>query len=332
MKEIRWGILGCGKIAQKFAADIQYAEGASLVAAGSRSAEAANHFCAEFGIPHSWSSYEALVNDPDVDVIYIATPHALHHANTLLCLRNHKPVLCEKPFAINQRQAAEMIALAKANGVFLMEALWSKFLPQYAIMEKMVRGGNVGDIQYIRGDFGFRPGPGAPSRLFDPALGGGSLLDTGIYPVFLTVSLLGRPDGVQAVMTPNETGIDDQCAATLTYKNGAIAQVFSSFTTSLSADGEIAGTKGRLRIGPKFYNPEMATMEFYAGTVENNCPIPIPAEPGSGYQHEIRHVGECLRGGLTESPVMTFKDTLLLMETLDRIREVAGIRYAEDEG
>jgi predicted dehydrogenase len=333
MKTIHWGILGCGTIARKFAADLRYLEGAELAAVGSRDKHTAVQFGQEFGLDPGgcYGSYEELVADAEVDVIYVATPHAMHCKHSLLCMEHGRAVLCEKPLAINSHQVRQMIGAARQYGVFLMEAMWSKFLPQLDAAREMIDRGELGKLRYVRADFGFAPGPGAPSRLFDPALGGGSLLDIGIYPVFLAVTLLGRPDEVGAWMTPLSTRVDEQCAMTFRYEDGAMAQLFSSFGTTLSADAEIAGSRGRIRLGPKFYSPAMAQLEFYTGSVENKQSIAIDKTTGFGFRYEAQHVGECLREGLTESPVMTYADSLLLTETMDRVREKAGIVYDVDK-
>jgi predicted dehydrogenase len=330
MQKIRWGILGCGNIAKKFASDLQYVEGSELIACGSRSQHVADEFAKKFAIPHSHSNYRALVNDKEVDVIYVASPHGLHHEHVLLCLQNKKAVLCEKAFAINSKQAKEMIDTAKKENVFLMEALWSKFTPQYNILQKMISGNELGEMQSILVNFGFIPEPPFSPRLFDPSLGGGSLLDIGIYNVFYVLSVFGRPDIVEACMTPASTGVDEQCAATFRYADGKIAQLFSTFSSNLATEADINGRKGRLRLTPRFYNPTTAIVEFYPGKIDSKQIIPHHTEPGFGYQYQARHVCDCLRQGLTESPVMTYADTLLIMETLDRIRAAAGIHYNVD--
>src|SRR4051812_31799540 len=198
METIRWGILGCGRIARKFAADLSLVEGAALYAVGARHMESARTFAKEFPAPYVHGSYHELVNNPEVDVIYVASPHALHHEHTLLCLNHDKAVLCEKAFALNLRQAKEMIAVSRNRKIFLMEALWSKFLPQYQKLQELIAAGELGDIQSILVNFGFIAQQPVPPRLFDPALGGGSLLDIGIYNVFLVLSILGRPDTIEA--------------------------------------------------------------------------------------------------------------------------------------
>lgn len=330
MKNIRWGILGTGRIARKFASDLKLAEGCELVAAGSSTPESANKFREEFPVKYSHDNYYDLVNNPEVDVIYIATPHSMHHEHALLCLNHGKAVLCEKAFALNGSQAAEMIDTAREKKVFLMEALWTKFQPHYNKLQELLAQGLLGDIRVMLVNFGFKPTAPVPPRLFDPALGGGTLLDIGIYNVFITLSVLGKPDHIDAVMTPAPTGVDEQCAVLFRYNNGAMAQLFSTFATNLATEADIGGTEGRIRLTTRFYEPS-STFELYRGRVDSREIIPIPKQPGFGYQHEARHVNDCLRKGLMESPVMTFADTLLLMQTLDKIRAIAGIRYPADE-
>ncbi len=329
MKTIRWGILGAGRIARKFAGDLRYAEDCELVAIGSRSRQSAEEFSKEFPVKYAHDSYEALVQNPEVDVIYIATPHNLHHENTLLCLQHQKAVLCEKPFAINSRQATEMINLAREKKVFLMEALWTKFHPHYIKMQEMIGQGLLGEIKSVLVNFGFKPTAPVPARLFDPSLGGGTLMDIGIYNVFIAMSVLGKPDHIDAVITPAPTGVDEQCAILFRYKNGALAQLFSTFSSDLATEADICGTEGRIRLTSRFYETS-STVEYYGERVDSRQVIPIEKGQGFGYQYEARHVNECLRNGLTESPVMSFADTLLLIQTLDKIRAIAGIYYPAD--
>jgi predicted dehydrogenase len=329
MDLIRWGILGCGRIARKFAADLVHVQDAKLMALGARQIEDARDFAKEFPAPHVYGSYKELVSDPEVDVIYVATPHAFHHEHTLLCLKHKKAVLCEKAFAMNLQQAQEMVDISRKSRVFLMEALWSKFLPQYQKLRELIAAGELGEISNVLVNFGFIPQDPVPPRLYDPALGGGSLLDIGIYNVFFVLSLLGRPDTIEASMTPTPEAVDQQCAALFKYKNGAMAQLFSSLTSNLGTEADIGGTKNRVRLTSRFYAPS-ANIELFSGREESKKIIPVHKESGSGYQYEARHVGDCLRKGLTESPVMTHADSLLIMETMDRIRSAAGIRYPTD--
>ena len=330
MQKIRWGILGCGRIARKFASDLSLVPDTELVAVGSRNKESADQFVSEFNARFVHYSYEALVQNTEVDVIYIATPHGLHHQHALLCLRHQKPILCEKAFALNVRQAKEMISMAQTNKVFLMEALWTKFLPHYQLLMKWVRDGKLGAIQNVLINFGFVPSSPVPQRVFDPALGGGSLLDIGIYNVFIALSVLGKPDEVEASMTLADTGVDEQCCVLFKYNNGAMASLFSSFSTNLPTEAEISGRLGRIRLTSRFYEPT-TVIEYYPGRMDSIQILPYSKEAGWGYQYEIRHVNDCLWQGLTESPIMSFADSLLLMDTLDRIRKSAGIHYTADE-
>ncbi len=300
-----------------------------MIAAGSRSQSVADAFSKEFGIPHSHGSYGSLVNDDEVDIIYVASPHGLHHEHVMICLQHKRAVLCEKAFAINSKQANEMIETARKENVFLMEALWSKFTPQHQLVQKMIKNGELGEIQSVLVHFGFKPEAPFSNRLYEPALGGGTVLDIGVYNVFMVLSVLGRPDIVEASMKPASTGVDEQCAATFRYKDGKIAQLFSTFLSNLATEADINGNKARIRLTPRFYNPTTSHIEFYPGRIDKQI-IPHHSEPGFGYQFETRHVCECLRQGLTESPVMTHADTLLIMETLDRIRASAGIHYDAD--
>ncbi|HVX52455.1 MAG TPA: Gfo/Idh/MocA family oxidoreductase, partial [Chitinophagaceae bacterium] len=319
-----------GRIAGKFASDLKLVEDAQLVAVAARDKERAAAFAAQFGAQRSYASYGELVACNDVDIIYVATTHNFHYEHTLLCLHNNKAVLCEKPFGINGRQVKEMIALARHKNIFLMEALWTKFLPQFGRLKEMIAKDMLGEIRNIRADFGFRPKDPVPPRLFDPALGGGSLLDIGIYPVFITLALLGKPDVIEASMSPAHTGVDLQCAIMFKYKNGALAQLFSTNDTDTATEADINGTKGCVRLKGRFHELS-AVIEFTPKPGETQVMPFVKDDAGWGYQYEARHAGECLRKGLTESPVMTHQDSIDLIETLDRIRQKAGIYYPADD-
>jgi predicted dehydrogenase len=327
--KIRWGILGCGRIARKFAADLRLVDDAELTAIASRNKETLELFAKDFPCKHLHNSYEALAANDDVDVIYIATPHSHHYEHTMLCLQHHKAVLCEKAFAINSRQAKEMINTAKERKVFLMEALWTKFLPHYKKLQELLQQKALGDIKSVLVNFGFKTSDKSPQRLFDPLLGGGTLLDIGIYNVFITMSVLGKPDSIEATMTPSPTGVDEQIAVLFKYNNGAMAQLFSSFVTNLPIQAEINGTEGCITLTTRFYEPS-ATIQLYKQIPGEKEIIVVEKEAGFGYQYEARHVNECLKKGLIESPVLTHTDTLLLMEILDRIRNKARIEYPAD--
>ena len=328
--KIRWGILGCGRIARKFAADLRLVADAELTAIASRNKETLEQFSKDFPCKHLHNSYEALATNNETDVIYVATPHSHHYEHTLLCLNHNKAVLCEKAFAINSRQAMEMIKTAKERKVFLMEALWTKFLPHYKKLQELLQQKTLGDIKSVLVNFGFKTSANSPPRLFDPLLGGGTLLDIGIYNVFITLSILGNPDDIEATMTPASTGVDEQIAVLFKYNSGAMAQLFSSFATNLPVQAEINGTGGCITLTTRFYEPS-ATIQLYRQMPGEKEIIPVEKETGFGYQYEARHVNECLKKGLIESPVMTHGDTLLLMEILDRIRNKARIKYPADQ-
>jgi predicted dehydrogenase len=329
MSNIRWGILGCGRIARKFAADIRWVKNASLQAVASRDLLQAQQFAAGFGCAEAHGSYLELAHNPNVDVIYIATPHSFHFEQARLCLQAGKAVLCEKSFTINRTQAAELVELALDKNVFLMEALWTRFLPQYTTLKRMIAEGKVGNIQYVYAEFGFRPTPPVAPRLYDLALGGGALLDIGVYPVFLALDVLGRPEKIHATMIKTETGADVQSAVQFFYPSGAVANLFSSFKTHLASGADIGGDAGRIRLTHRFHGP-LARLEFYPDMVDSLQPVETENIRGFGYEYEIQHVCDCLTNGLTESPLRTHADTLLMMETLDRIRAAGGLTYPAD--
>jgi len=328
--KIRWGILGCGRIARKFAADLLLIDDAELTAIASRNKETLELFAKDFPCKHLHNNYESLVANDEVDVIYIATPHSHHYEHTMLCLNHDKAVLCEKAFAINSRQASEMIKTAKERKVFLMEALWTKFLPHYKKLQELLQQKTLGEIKSVLVNFGFKTSDKSPQRLFDPSLGGGTLLDIGIYNVFITISVLGKPDSIEATMIASPTGVDEQIAVLFKYKNGAMAQLFSSFTTNLPTQAEINGTEGCITLTTRFYEPS-AIIQLSKKIPYEREIIPVEKEAGFGYHYEARHVNECLKKGLVESPVMTHTDTLLLMEILDAIRNKARIEYPQDK-
>ncbi|HEV8271380.1 MAG TPA: Gfo/Idh/MocA family oxidoreductase [Chitinophagaceae bacterium] len=327
--KIKWGILGCGRIARKFAADLRLIADAELTAIASRNKETLELFAKDFPCKHLHNSYEALAANNEVDVIYVATPHSHHYEHTMLCLNHNKAVLCEKAFAINSRQATEMIKTAKERKVFLMEALWTKFLPHYKKLQELLQQKTLGEIKSVLVNFGFKTSDKSPQRLFDPLLGGGTLLDIGIYNVFMTMSVLGKPDDIEATMKPSSTGVDEQIAVLFKYSSGAMAQLFSSFVTNLPIQAEINGTEGCITLTTRFYEPS-ATIQLYRQLPGAKEIIAVEKEGGFGYQYEARHVNECLKKGLIESPVLTHADTLLLMEILDRIRNKARIEYPAD--
>lgn len=320
--------MGCGRIAGKFASDLKLVADAALVAVASRDHARGTAFANEHGAQLIFNDYEAMASSSEVDVIYVATTHNFHYEHVMLCLKHKKPVLCEKAFALNSLQLKEMISYAQKQKVFLMEAFWTKFLPQYEEVMRIINEGVIGEIKWIQADFGFKAPEPKRQRLYDPELGGGSLLDIGIYPVFLAQSILGKPDDIQAMITTFETGMDEQCVITMKFGNKALAVLSSTFAVDTPVEAMIAGTQGRIQMRNRFHNA-LGTLELASGYDEVKK-IEVFREKGFGYQFEARHVGECLRKGMTESPVMSHADSLLLMDTLDRIRKIVGIKYNVD--
>jgi predicted dehydrogenase len=320
---IRWGILGLGSIAHAFADALRYLPDARLVAVGSRAAESAALFGAQYDVPRRYDSYEALAADPEVEMVYVATPHHLHEANTRLCLEAGKGVLCEKPFAINADEAARMIALARQKGRFLMEAMWSRFLPAMTRVRELVAEGALGEVRLVQANFGFHAPFDPSSRLFNPALGGGTLLDIGIYPVSFAVMLLGLPDAVSSQAHLGATGVDEQAGIVLRYADRRLAVLHTSFQVTTSNEAEIVGTAGRLRVHPRFHQAEALTL-YRPGEPELSIEAPIV---GNGYRYEAEEVHRCLRAGKLESDLMPLDETLAIMHLLDQIRAQWGLRY-----
>lgn len=323
------GILGCGHIARKIANDLQYVDGVTLQAIGARSKESADAFALLYPVSNVHYSYEALVQDATVDLIYIATPHALHAAHALLCLQHGKHVLCEKSFTINTKQAEQVFEMAERNKLFVMEAFWTKFLPHYIRTKEMIDAGDLGIIQHINACFGFRVDKPIDQRLWNPALGGGSLLDIGVYNVFIAQSILGMPQEVNAAAQFSETNVDKTCTAQFRYDNGATVHLYSSFVNYAPIEVHIHGTQGRIHLTNRYYAPSSSVI-FYQGTDETAIKIPVQQEEGWGYQYQVRHVKECWEQGFTQSPVISWQDTINQMKTLDAIRKSAGIVYAAD--
>ena len=292
--KVRWGILGCGRIARKFAADLRLVADAELRAIASRNQETLELFAKDFPCKHRHNNYEGLASNEEVDVIYVATPHSHHYEHAMLCLNHNKAVLCEKAFAINSRQAKEMVQTARKKEVFLMEALWTKFLPHYKKLQELLQQKTLGNIKSVLVNFGFNTAGNPAQRLFDPSLGGGTLLDIGIYNVFMTISILGKPDFIEATMTPAATGVDEQIAVLFKYNSGAMAQLFSSFVTNLPTQAEINGTAGCITLTSRFYEPS-TTIQLSSKVPYEREIIAVAKEAGFGYQYEARHVNECLK-------------------------------------
>lgn len=319
---IRWGIIATGRIAHKFAHDLKTMPDAELVAVGSRTWEVAETFAREFDIPHAYGSYEGVASDADLDVVYIATPNDLHAANIRACLDVRKAVLCEKPFALNVAQAKPLIAQARRDGVFLMEAMWSRFVPAHRKLYDLVEAGVLGEVRMVQADFGFRTDYDPANRLFDPARGGGALLDVGVYPIALAIKLLGAPDRVTGSAALSESGVDEQAGIVLGFPSGAVAVLTCASRTQSFNDARIIGTNGRARLHEPFWKANQLTT--IVDHQEQHYAVP---RDDWGYQYQIEEVHRCMRAGLVESPGMPHADTLTIMGVLDELRAQWGVRF-----
>jgi dihydrodiol dehydrogenase / D-xylose 1-dehydrogenase (NADP) len=325
-ERVGWGILGTGKIAVRFADDLRHVPGAVLTAVGSRRAETAEAFGARFHIPHRHADYAALVNDPDVDIIYVSTPPALHAPNARLALEAGKHVLCEKPFTLNARQAADLMALARARGLFLMEAMWMRFLPAIVHVRRILAEGTLGEVRLLSADFGLRFVFQPSGRLFAPELGGGALLDLGVYPVSLSHMVFGPPATITSLATMGPTGVDDQSGILLRFPAGQIAVLHTAMGVATPTEAVLIGTLGRLRLHSHFYRTDHLTLEL-PGRRERNLHY---RPTGNGLHYQALEVMECLRQGRKESGTMPLGETLAVMETLDAIRAQWGLRYPDE--
>ncbi len=314
--KIRWGILGAGKIARQFAAGLQHLPDAKLMAVGSRTAESANAFGNQFEISHRHASYEALVSDPDVDVIYVATPHSCHQANTMLALAAGKAVLCEKPFTLTAREAEEMITFARTKKLFLMEAMWTRCFPLMGKLRELLAAKPMGEIQMLTADFGFRAEYQEEERLFNPAMGGGALLDVGVYPVSLASMIFGTPTRIASHAKLGKTGVDEEAAILLSHSQGQLAVLSTAIRLETAQEAIIMGRAGRIRIHSPWWRPTTMTLTR-EGCNDETMEFPFT---GNGYQFEAAEVMRCLRAGELESRLMPLDETLLIMRTLDAIR------------
>lgn len=324
---IGWGILGTGSIARSFASDLQLLPRADLVAVGSRSQARADAFGDTYDIPHCHEGYEALVTDTKVDVVYVASPHTEHARHTTMALEAGKHVLCEKPLTINEAQAERVIATARAEDRFLMEALWTRFFPVMDDVRRLVETGALGDLHLLQADIGVVHPFDPEHRLYNPALGGGALLDLGIYPMSLAFELFGPPDDVAADAVIGETGVDEQCAGVFRYENGRQATWQASMRVDPGRTFTLSGTEGRLHGRRAWWKGAPVVRTRPDGSVKETYARPFE---GKGYQFEAAHVMECLRDGKTESPVMPLDESRALLRTMDALRADWGVVYPSE--
>lgn len=327
MTTIRWGVIGTGRIASSFVRAVRTLDDGAVLAVGSRDHQSAEAFGAAYEISRRYSSYRALVNDPDIDAVYVATPHALHAENMMMALDAGKHVLCEKPFTINAREADECIRFARIRGLFLMEAVWMRFIPAIVQVGEWIRSGLIGDVTMVRADFHGAQTFNPHSRIFDPDLGGGALLDIGVYPISFATMLLGIPDAVYSHAQFAATGVDEHTGMLLSYADGRMALLSCGFRADMVNEALIQGTRGIIRLHPPFHHPERVTLVL-SGAEPEEYNIPYAS---TGLNYEAAEVHRCIREGLLESPVMPLDETLAVMRLMDEIRAQWGLRYPADQ-
>ena len=327
MRKFRWGILGTGSIARQFVRGLNSVPEAEVLAVGSRSEASAEKFADKRNIPRRHASYQALASDPDVDVVYIATPHPFHAENATLCLEAGKAVLCEKPFCVNAAEAERVVGVAREKGLFLMEGMWTRFFPLMEEVRRLVSEGSLGEVRMLNVDFGFRADPDPASRLFAPRLGGGALLDVGVYCVSFASMVLGRPSGSVGISHLGETGVDEQASVVLEHEGGRLANLSIGIRTTTPQEATIMGSEAYIRIHAPWWRPESMTISR-PGEEDETVEAPVS---GNGFGYEAAEVMRCLEAGKTESEIMPLDETVSVMRTLDSIRAAWGLKYPGEE-
>ena len=322
-KIIKWGILGSGRIAHEFAEGLKVLPDAKLEAVASKTEGKAESLGKMFGVKNIYNNYEELVKFPSVNVIYIATTHNFHYENALFCLNHGRPVLCEKPFTLNGIQAEELIKTARNNKLFLMEAMWTRFLPCIVKLNELLDKGILGEIQHFKADFGIKRELDPKGRLFNPDLGGGALLDLGVYPIsFARMIYKQSPSRIKSSAYIGETGVDEKSCYLFEYENGQTAMLSSSNRLIMPHNASIFGTKGYLEI-PNFYQPSKMILKL-EGKEKKTIEIPFKS---TGYNYEAREVMSCLNAGKIESEIMPLDETLEIMKTMDILRSQWYFKY-----
>ncbi|HEY5979312.1 MAG TPA: Gfo/Idh/MocA family oxidoreductase [Microlunatus sp.] len=326
--DVRWGIVGPGRIAAKVVEDFRYAPGAVAVAAASRSLDRARAFCAAHGLDRAYGSYGEIIDAPDIDALYIATPHPQHHRIAVAALRAGKAVLVEKTFTATVAGAEDVVAAAEGNGVFAMEAMWTRFQPAVVAARTLIESGAIGEVRQLQADLGVNRPYDESDRLFDPAQGGGALLDLGVYVVSIAQYFLGTPDRLEVTGSLAPTGVDWEVGLLLGYDDGRAATLLGSLRHHTPGSARIFGTEGFIEIPPRFHHPDRIVLHRTGAEPEELVRRP----QGAGYSHEIVEVSECLREGRTESSVMPLADTLAVQRILNEASERLGVFHREDAG
>ena len=322
MKTYNWGIIGTGFIAKKMAEALPFVSQSRLYAVASRSNDTAKVFANAYNCK-AYGNYEDLMNDPEVDIIYIATPHNLHCENTLMAFANGKHVLCEKPLAVNGHELRLMTEAAREKGLFLMEALWTRFNPRLLKVREILDSGRLGKIKLLCSNFGDRKQYDPGNRFFSNELIGGSLLDMGIYPLFTVLYLLGKPKSVTAAATISSTGVDVNCSFTLTYDDDAMAALYSSLLVTTDCTTTIYCEKGDIHLTRYVYAPELVTVKLDGHEPEDATPVVY----GNIYNYEADEVTRCLGQGKTQSDMWSWADSRMIMDVMDEIRKQIGLFY-----
>lgn len=321
-QKIRWGIVGLGRIARVFADDLRLVADAELTAVASSSAARAADFARDYGVPNAFGSYEELYACEEVDVIYVASMHHQHAVHSITAMKAGKHVLCEKPIAVNREQTLEMLKVAKEEGVFFMEAFWSRFNPVIRAVKELAESGALGELRYVKADFSFYTLDADPKgRVLNPEYAGGSVLDVGVYPLFLSYLLLGMPSGIKATSVFYHTGAEVQTSMLLQYTN-AQGVLYSGFAHNSPIEATIAGEKGEVIIHPNWHEAREYTLVREGEETRFSLPL-----KGRGYVYEIEEVNRCIRAGFLQSPDWRHEDSLNLITLADRVREQAGIRF-----
>lgn len=320
---LNWGVIGTGFIARKLTEALAFVPGAKLWSVVSRNEKSAAQFAQSYGATKHYTSYEEFANDPQLDAVLVGTPHPMHVDNTLLCLNAGKHVLCEKPLALNTQQVKAMLEAARSNQRFLMEAMWMWFIPAIIKARELIDAGEIGEPNTLMADFGFYAPFDPKRRTFAPELGGGALLDIGIYPLALALFLFGKPDSISGTPVIGETGVDEQITMTLTYTDGRIANGTSTLRANTPCEAIIAGTEGYLRIHRDFWYSERLSLFFHH---KHSYSIDMPLH-GNGYNYEIAETMRCIRDGKLQSDVMSWQASLDLMWMMDTLRADWGLRY-----
>ena len=324
MKEINWGIIGCGGIAHMFATSLRALDRGTLLAGASRTRGRSAEFAATHGMERVYTDYEALVSDPDVDAVYIATTHNFHYENAKLCLEHGKHVLCEKPFTVNAAQAGELIDLARARNLFMMEAVWTRFLPAIGKLRELLAAGVIGEVLTVKADFSLAGEFGAEHRLRNKALAGGALLDLGVYSItFASIVFGGQPSRIQSTAVLGDTGLDDRSFYLFDYENERHALLSSTFNLNTPSEAMVCGTKGYIRI-PWF--PGAKELQVHRAGEKPEI-LKLPYGDGENFMFEIAHAMECIAAGKIESPILPLTESLAIMQTMDKLRAQWGLKY-----